>query len=307
MLAANINDSAVNTYEDDKSKGLVKEIIRENKESTIIVHEMLTFIQNNIVSMNERSLEKICTANYSQEEIYDATKELSKMVKSKDQFDSIKQGQSKTNIKSILKLFKETNSVNIPTYVAKDLSKLPLVSNSDVNKLLEEIKTLKTEIVSIVKRIEFLFPYTQHILNKVKVETPSHNTKHYESTSKEKLDLLQSHPYPEGALDEVSCADNNSSYEEATAGETYVITDTRAHTYLVHDALADAVATIIDPGRTSQEINYPDLSGPVLSGRTPGCVRRVPEFLGVRPGVPDSGPLALANLCRHRPRVTAHR
>ncbi|CAH0697527.1 unnamed protein product [Spodoptera exigua] len=78
---------------------------------------------------------------------------------------------------------------------------------------------------------------------------------------KEKLDLLQSHPYPEGALDEVSCADNNSSYEEATAGETYVITDTRAHTYLVHDALADAVATIIDPGRTSQEI-CPGLSSP---------------------------------------------
>ncbi|CAH1643863.1 unnamed protein product [Spodoptera littoralis] len=78
---------------------------------------------------------------------------------------------------------------------------------------------------------------------------------------KEKLDLLQSHPYPEGALDEVSCADNNSSYEEATAGETYVITDTRAHTYLVHDALADAVATIIDPGRTSHE-SSPGLCSP---------------------------------------------
>ncbi|KAJ8707355.1 hypothetical protein PYW08_010607 [Mythimna loreyi] len=75
---------------------------------------------------------------------------------------------------------------------------------------------------------------------------------------KEKLDLLQAHPYTEGGLDEVSCADNNSSYEEAAAGETYVITDTRAHSYLVHDALADAVATIIDPGRNVHE------SSPVL-------------------------------------------
>lgn len=82
--------------------------------------------------------------------------------------------------------------------------------------------------------------------------------------SKDKLDLLsQGNPYTEGVLDSVSMADNNSVYDEAgvgggggvagngNGGDTYVITGARAHTYLVHDALADAVATIIDPARAA--------------------------------------------------------
>ncbi|CAB3232975.1 unnamed protein product [Arctia plantaginis] len=75
--------------------------------------------------------------------------------------------------------------------------------------------------------------------------------------AKDKLDILsQTHPFTEGGLDSVSMADNNSMYEEGATtvggcgGETYVITDARAHTYLVHDALADVVATIIDPNRS---------------------------------------------------------
>lgn len=63
----------------------------------------------------------------------------------------------------------------------------------------------------------------------------------------------------------MSCADNNSSYEEAAAGETYVITDARAHTYLVHDALADAVATIIDPGRNVHEVKLQQKSKVIYS------------------------------------------
>lgn len=73
---------------------------------------------------------------------------------------------------------------------------------------------------------------------------------------KEKLDLLSQSQFPtDNALDELSCLDNNSSYEEASSGpgaETYVITDSRARSYLVTDALSDMVATIIEPARSRE-------------------------------------------------------
>lgn len=77
-------------------------------------------------------------------------------------------------------------------------------------------------------------------------------------SAKEKLDLLSQSQFPtDAALDELSCADNNSSYEEASCApqtDTYVITPARARTYLVLDALHDRVSTILEAQAPSPEV-----------------------------------------------------
>ncbi|KAI5632091.1 hypothetical protein NE865_15206 [Phthorimaea operculella] len=116
----------------------------------VIIDEFLTFCQNKIDVMDELSVVQICATNFTDAEIesgkstlFDAlSNEGVKLIQRKGE------DKRKKNIKDVLKVFKETDPKLQPTFVAKDLNRLPPVTfdHVDVTRLLKDLVILKTEL-----------------------------------------------------------------------------------------------------------------------------------------------------------------
>lgn len=119
---------------------------------SIIINEFLTFVQNKIDILDEISIVQICTSNFTESEI-----ETGKSVL----FESLPGGgrnvmrkgedKSKKNVKDIIKQLKETDPILQPSFVAKDLNRLPPISfdSIDVSKLLRDVACVKAELSNI--------------------------------------------------------------------------------------------------------------------------------------------------------------
>lgn len=121
--------------------------------NTIAVHELLASLQNKIVLMDKLSLEQTCKSSYTEEEILKAKKIFAETVKT----DARTQDeQNKNHLQDILQAFEETNPNDIPTYVARDLAKVPTaVFDSDsVSRLLNDVASLKTVVELMNKKLE---------------------------------------------------------------------------------------------------------------------------------------------------------
>lgn len=105
---------------------------------------------------DELSLKKICTSAYTDEDILEAKRTLTGTIKTSFLLDAKSQDvPSKNHLQDIIKIFKETNPNDMPTYVARNLSKLPsVIEHVDVTRLLKEISSLKNEVDSIRKKLE---------------------------------------------------------------------------------------------------------------------------------------------------------
>ncbi|KAJ2938078.1 hypothetical protein O0L34_g19404 [Tuta absoluta] len=100
--------------------------------------------------MDELSVVQICATNFTDAEIeagkstlFDAlSNEGVKLIQRKGE------DKRKKNIKDVLKVFKETDPKLQPTFVAKDLNRLPPVTfdHVDVTRLLKDLVILKTEL-----------------------------------------------------------------------------------------------------------------------------------------------------------------
>lgn len=114
--------------------------------STLVINELLCFLQCKIDVIDEISLVQICESNFKDSEIIEANSILSEAVNSRSKRKG--EGKSKRILQDLIKLLKETEPNLIPTFVAKDLHRLPPVTFDyiDVTSLLKTILTVKQDI-----------------------------------------------------------------------------------------------------------------------------------------------------------------
>lgn len=109
-------------------------------------------MQNKIDFLDELSVVQICATNFTDCEVeagksilYELIPDGSRCVQRK------REDKKKKNIKDVIKLFKETHPTKQPSFVAKNLDKLPPVTfdHVDVSRLLKDIAYLKAEIMTL--------------------------------------------------------------------------------------------------------------------------------------------------------------
>lgn len=123
------------------------------KSCNIVICEVLAFIQNKQNVMTVDSLVKVCTSAFSTKEIETAKSLLFDSLTNKQKNIQRKNaGKSERNINDIISIFRNIDPEEMPTFVARDLHRLPPLTfdHVDCTKLLKDILVLKNEI-SIIK------------------------------------------------------------------------------------------------------------------------------------------------------------
>ncbi|XP_041985152.1 uncharacterized protein LOC121737560 [Aricia agestis] len=118
----------------------------------IVINEVLAFISNKIDVMDEQSISRICVTSFSESDIVTAKNLLFDSVSSaKRKKTRRRDGKSARDIDDIISLLKESDSEELPTFVARDLHKLPPILFDDVDptQLLKDLLLLKKEINDI--------------------------------------------------------------------------------------------------------------------------------------------------------------
>lgn len=128
------------------------------RSETVLVNELLAFVQNKLDVMDELSLEQICATSYTEAEIQAAKQYLSDTANPKHVklVTRQREGGASRSLRDIFRTFKEEDPDDVPTYVARDLNKLPPVTfdHVDVTTLLKDIVLLKAEIAKINGKLE---------------------------------------------------------------------------------------------------------------------------------------------------------
>lgn len=118
----------------------------------IIISEVLAFIQNKHDVMDNESIVRVCISAFSEPDI-DEAKALffESVTTSKRKKSRRRDGKMQRDLEDIICLFKEIDPDVIPTFVARDLQKLPPISfdHIDVTKLLKDIMILRSEIQAV--------------------------------------------------------------------------------------------------------------------------------------------------------------
>ncbi|KAI5635060.1 hypothetical protein NE865_12178 [Phthorimaea operculella] len=128
------------------------------RSDTVVVDELLAFVQNKLDVMDVVSLEQICLTSYSDVDIYTATVHLNETAEPKHVRLTTrnKEGSGKKNIRDIFRVFQNEDPDDVPTYVARDLNKLPPVTfdHVDVTTLLKDIVLLKSDMKDLKQKWE---------------------------------------------------------------------------------------------------------------------------------------------------------
>ena len=152
----------------------------------IVVNELLCFVVNKMMTLSQDTIVQLCINTFDLEEIRTAKDVIYTVLENpgrKIKYTTDDKG--KKNIIDIMKLLNE-RGVNIPTFVAKDLSKLPPITfdSIDVSALLAKIQNtqveldmLKTGMSAINSTNDSLRVVTQNLQSRVaKIEDGSNNT-----------------------------------------------------------------------------------------------------------------------------------
>ncbi|XP_045541515.1 uncharacterized protein LOC123723016 [Papilio machaon] len=118
----------------------------------IVINEVLAYIQNKIDVMDEESLVRLCTTSFSVEEIESAKCLLFEAVSTtKRNVTRRKAGKQQRDLYDVITLFKETDPEQVPTFVAKELHRLPPITfdHVDASRLLKDILIIQNEIKNI--------------------------------------------------------------------------------------------------------------------------------------------------------------
>ncbi|KAF9808045.1 hypothetical protein SFRURICE_017217, partial [Spodoptera frugiperda] len=121
-----------------------------------IPNELLAFLQQKLDVMDEVSAIQICATNFSEEDVAAAKLLLYKSLNKCDQMVSRRRDGTKKSIQDIITLLKEIDPDDVPTFVARDLNKLPPVTfdHVDVTSLLKDIVVLKASLVDVQNRLD---------------------------------------------------------------------------------------------------------------------------------------------------------
>ncbi|KAL0860364.1 hypothetical protein ABMA27_009764 [Loxostege sticticalis] len=122
----------------------------------LVANELLAFLQQKLDVMDEVSAVQICASNFSEADISEAKKLLFASLNKSDQMISRRRDGTKKSIQDIITLFKETDPDDAPTFVARDLHKLPPVTfdHVDVTSLLKDIVFLKASLANVTLKFE---------------------------------------------------------------------------------------------------------------------------------------------------------
>uniref|UniRef100_A0A2A4JTK8 Uncharacterized protein n=1 Tax=Heliothis virescens TaxID=7102 RepID=A0A2A4JTK8_HELVI len=122
----------------------------------LIANELLAFLQQKLDVMDEVSAIQICATNFNEEDVAAAKLLLYTSLNKCDQMVSRRRDGTRKSIQDIITLLKETDSDDVPTFVARDLNKLPPVTfdHVDVTSLLKDIVIFKASLVDVQKRLD---------------------------------------------------------------------------------------------------------------------------------------------------------
>lgn len=112
----------------------------------LVICEILAFVKNKMDVMDEDSLRRICETAFTSEEIISAKKLLYDSIPTDKRLKTRKGGKkTRRDIDDIISLLKQTDPDAVPTFVARDLQKLPPITfdHIDVTRLLKDILILK--------------------------------------------------------------------------------------------------------------------------------------------------------------------
>lgn len=118
----------------------------------IVIDEMLAFVQNKISVMDDDSLVQILRSSFESDEIKRSkTLLFESLPTDKRNITRKKAGKETRDLIDIISLFRGSNSDMRPTFVARDLEKLPPITfdHVDVTKLLKDLVLLQSEIKEI--------------------------------------------------------------------------------------------------------------------------------------------------------------
>ncbi|PZC72759.1 hypothetical protein B5X24_HaOG210600 [Helicoverpa armigera] len=122
----------------------------------LVANELLAFLQQKLDVMDEVSAVQICATNFSEEDVAAAKQLLYRLLNKSDQMVSRRRDGTKKSIQDIITLLKETDPDDVPTFVAKDLNKLPPVTfdHVDVTSLLKDIVFLKASLADVQRKLD---------------------------------------------------------------------------------------------------------------------------------------------------------
>ncbi|CAK1604560.1 unnamed protein product [Parnassius mnemosyne] len=102
------------------------------RSETVVIHELLAFVQQKLDVMDQVSLEQILMTSFTEDEIIQAKKVLADSAVSQIRLITRhRDGRGKKDLQDIFRLFNENDPDDIPTFVARDFNKLPPVKNSE--------------------------------------------------------------------------------------------------------------------------------------------------------------------------------
>ncbi|XP_075990137.1 uncharacterized protein LOC142985777 [Anticarsia gemmatalis] len=122
----------------------------------LIANELLAFIQNAIDTMDEVSVMQICKSNFKEEDISSGKRLLYQSLGKLDQMPSRRRDRTEKSVQDIIALLKVMDPDDVPTFVAKELHKLPPVTfdHVDVTRLLKDITFLKSSLAEMQSMLE---------------------------------------------------------------------------------------------------------------------------------------------------------
>lgn len=113
----------------------------------LVVSELLAFLQHQLEIMDEASVTQISVANFSEDEIRGARAQLYESLRLTEFALPSRRGSlAERCLQDIITILRDTDRKFLPTFVAKELRKLPPVTFDHVyvTRLLKDITTLKT-------------------------------------------------------------------------------------------------------------------------------------------------------------------
>ncbi|KAF9793631.1 hypothetical protein SFRURICE_001990 [Spodoptera frugiperda] len=122
----------------------------------LIANELLAFKQNAIDTMDEISIMQICKSNFKEDEISKGKMLLFETTGKLDQMPSRRRDGTDKSVQDIINFMKATDPDDVPTFVAKQLHKLPPVTfdHVDVTRLLKDITSLKSSLAQMQCKLE---------------------------------------------------------------------------------------------------------------------------------------------------------
>ena len=129
-------------------------------KENIYINELLCFVSNKMNILATKDIIRLCLTTYNETEIefarsivYDNCVEISQLRLPNQRKNP---GKSEKNMQDILRLFEETPTEKMPTFVAVNLSKLPPITydNIDVSALLNAIQQTQTEVALLKSAVK---------------------------------------------------------------------------------------------------------------------------------------------------------